>query len=85
MSVGNEIIKIGNVELYETEVQKLYEEKKYIVTYSGVYQIFYSNSQKQFYGQKVINQKGIARRGRFYTMKADAINHVLGEKILIEE
>lgn len=85
MSTGNEIIKIGNVELYESEVQKLYEEKKYIVTYSGVYQIFYSNAQKQFYGQKIINQKGIAARGRFYTMTAEAINHVLGEKILIEE
>lgn len=79
------VIKIGNVELCEREVQKLYEENKYIVTYSGVYQIFYSNAQRQFYGQKVIEQKGIAGKGRFYTMKADAINHVLGEKILIEE
>lgn len=83
--MSEEIIKIGNVELYESEVQKLYEEKKYIVTYSGVYQIFYSNAQKRFYGHKVLNQKGIAARGRFYTMNAESINHVLGEKILIEE
>lgn len=83
--MSERIVKIGNVELYESEVQKLYEEKKYIVSYSGVYQIFYSNAQKQFYGQKVIEQKGIAARGRFYTMKADAINNVIGEKILIEQ
>ena len=80
-----EIVKIGNVELYEDEARKLYEEKKYIVTYGGVYQLFYSNAQKKVYGQRVINQRGIARKGRFYTMTAEAINNVLGEKILIEE
>ncbi len=81
----SEIIKIGNVELYEKDIQKLYEEHKYIVTYGGVYQIFYSNAQKKFYGHKVINQKGIAQRGRFYTMDAKTINHILGEKILNED
>ena len=80
-----QIIKIGSVELYEDEALKLYEKKKYIVTYGGVYQLFYSNTQKQVYGRKVINQKGIANRGRFYTMDAKTINHILGEKILIEE
>lgn len=79
------VVKIGNVELHESEVQKLYEEKKYIVSYVGVYQIFYSNAQRQFYGQKVIDQRGIARKGRFHTMTAEAINNVLGKKILIEE
>lgn len=83
--MNEQIVKIGNVELYESEVEKLYKEKKYIVSYCGVYQIFYSNAQKQFYGQKVINQKGIAARGRFYTMTAETINHVLGEKVLIKE
>lgn len=80
-----EIIKIGGVELYESEVQKLYEQNKYIVTYGGVYQIFYSTAQKRFYGQKVINQNGIAAKGRFYTMDAKTINHILGEKFLNEE
>ena len=80
-----EIVKIGSVELYKDEARKLYEEKKYIVTYGGVYQLFYSNVQKRVYGQKVINQRGIASRGRFYTMTAETINNVLGKKILIEE
>lgn len=79
------IIKIGGVELYESEVQKLYEQNKYIVTYGGVYQIFYSTAQKRFYGQKVINRNGIAAKGRFYTMDAKTINHILGEKVLNEE
>lgn len=82
--MSENIVKIGTVELYENEVQKLYEEKKYIVTYNGVYQIFYSNAQKQFYGQKVIEQKGIAKRGRFYTMTAEIINDILAQKILVE-
>lgn len=83
--MDKQIIKIGSVELYEDEVQKLYEEKKYIATYSGVYQIFYSNAQKRFYGLKIIEEKGIARRGRFYIMTAKEINKVLKKKILIEE
>lgn len=80
-----EIVKIGSVELYEEDALKLYEEKKYIVTYGGVYQLFYSSAQKKIYGQKVINQKGIANRGRFYAMTAETINNILGEKILVEE
>lgn len=80
-----DIIKIDGVELYQNEVQKLYEQNKYIVTYGGVYQVFYSTAQKRFYGQKVINQKGIAAKGRFYTMDAKIINHILGEKVLNEE
>lgn len=80
-----DIIKIGGVELYRNEVQKLYEQNKYIVTYGGVHQVFYSTAQKRFYGQKVINQKGIAAKGRFYTMDAKTINHILGEKVLNEE
>lgn len=83
--MNERIVKIGNVELYESEVQKLYEEKKYIATYSGVYQILYSNAQKKFYGLKIIEEKGIARRGRFYVMTPKEINKVLGKKVLIEE
>lgn len=80
-----EIIKIGGVELYESEVRQLYEEHKYIVTYGGVWQIFYSAAQKMFYGQKVIAEKGITRKGRFYTMDAKTINHLVGSKVLNED
>lgn len=79
------IVKIGSVELYDDEALKLYEEKKYIVTYTGIYQLYYSNAQKQVYGIKVISQRGIAKRGRFHAMDAQTINHILCRKILIEE
>ena len=42
-----EIVKIGSVELYEDEARKLYEEKKYIVTYGGVYQLFLLKRTKE--------------------------------------
>lgn len=79
------IIKLANVEFYENEVQKLYEEHKYIVTYSGVFQIFYSVAQGKFYTHKVVEEKGIVTRGRFYTMDAKTINHILGTKVLNED
>lgn len=79
------IVKIGSVELYEDDVRKLYEQRKYIVTYGGVLQICYSNEKEKFYGKKVVNEKGIARRGRFYTMDAKTINHILDSKVLNED
>lgn len=79
-----EIVKIGNVELTSGEAEKIYQEQKYVCSYTGIFQIFYSQAQKTFYGQKVINYKGYARRGRFYIQSAKEINHVLGQKILNE-
>ena len=80
-----EIVKIGNVELTREEAEKFYNEKKYICSYVGIFQICYSPAQNMYYGMKVINQKGYARRGRFYAHTAEQINHVFGKKILIED
>lgn len=85
MNNEKKVIKVGTVELYEDEALKLYNEKKYIVSYGGVYQLHYSDAQKRVYGQKVIDQKGIARRGRFYALPAEQINKILGEKVLNED
>ena len=79
-----EIVKIGNVELTKEEAEKIYQEQKYVCSYTGIFQIFYSQAQKIFYGQKVINHKGYAKRGRFYIHSAEEVNHVLGQKILCE-
>lgn len=79
------IIKIGNVELTREEAERLYNEKKYICSYVGIFQICYSPAQDMYYGMKVINHKGYARRGRFYAHTAEQINHVFGKKILIED
>lgn len=80
-----EIVKIGNVELTKEEAQEIYREGKYICSYTGIFQIHYSQAQKRFYGQKVIDYKGYASKGRFYIHSASQINKVLGQKILREE
>ena len=79
------MIKVGSTELTESEVEKIYTEKKYVVNYSGVYAIHYSMAQKQYYSRKVIYCKGMAKRGRFYVMTAETVNHIIGKKVLNEE
>ena len=75
---------IGGVELSRSEVEQYYNEKRYIVCFSGVFQINFSQANNRFYGQLVIAKKGISKRGRFYAMKAKEINDILNEKILVE-
>ena len=79
------IIKVGSTEFTELEIEKVYAEKKYIVNYSGVYAIHYSVAQNQYYGRKVIDCKGMTKRGRFYIMTAETVNHIIGKKVLNEE
>lgn len=79
------IIKIGSTEFTESDLEKIYTENKYVVNYSGVYAIHYSTAQKQYYSIKVIDCKGMAKRGRFYIMTAETVNHIIGKKVLNEE
>lgn len=84
-----EIIKIGGVEFYEKEIADIYQSEKYVVTYSNIYQIFYSVNAG-YYGIKIISKPtkggvGFAKRGRFNVMDAESINRMLGEKVLIEK
>lgn len=78
-----EIVKIGNVELTREQAQEIYTQGKYIASYTGIYQIHFSQAQNKFYGHKVIEHKGYAKRGRFFIQTADDINHVFGQKILL--
>ena len=50
----NRTLKVGSTEFTESEIEKIYEEKKYVVNYSGIYAIHYSMAQKQYYGRKVM-------------------------------
>lgn len=36
------IVKIGNIQLLKKDVEKIYQEGKYICSYTGIFQIFYS-------------------------------------------
>ena len=73
------IIKLaGKVECTEQEVQKWYEEGKYIVTYNGIHQIVYSRAQQTFYTLHILYKKGMVCRGRFFAMTAEHVNKLLG-------
>lgn len=71
------IVKIGNVELTEEQAFRFYEERRYIVTYSKIYALHYSNAQKRVYGKEIYHHPGMAKRGRFHAMTAEAVNHLL--------
>ena len=72
-----QIIRIGNVELTPTQASKLYLEEKYIVTFSKIYSIEYSQAQKRYYGRTIYSYPGMAKRGRFHAMTASEVNHLL--------
>ncbi len=78
------IVKIGTVELTEQEAEKLYFEKKYIVNYSGVYQLFYSAAQRRVYGQKIYSSKGLTKRGRFFAFTAEQVNRLIGIELVAD-
>ena len=77
-----EIIKIGNVELTKAQVENLHSNNRYIVTYSKIYTIEYSNAQKQYYGRPIFHYPGMAKRGRFHTMSAAEVNRLIGFNLL---
>ena len=78
------IVKIGNVELYESDALKLYQSGRYIVTYSRIYQLFYSAAQKRVYGTEIYYQKGLCKRGRFHTLTGSDINKLVKMKLVKE-
>ena len=84
-----EIIKIGPVELSPNEAENLYNSgRKYLVTYTRIYQIHYSQAQRRFYGQEIFRAKpgcNYARRGRFYAFTAKEVNDLIDFKLLNEE
>ena len=81
-------VKIGPVELTEQEIQAIYEAGLYIVTYTKVYQLFYSVASRQYYGQLVYEmnrakgQPGFVKRGRFATLSAINVNRLVGFDLL---
>ena len=76
--------KVGNVELSERESYDIYNNKKYICTSTAIYQPHFSQAQNQIYFTKIASYKGIAKRGRFYTLNAKEINDIIGYDYLRE-
>lgn len=79
-----EKVAFGNLSLDERNVAKIYNDGKYVVTYSGVYQVHYSSSQNLYYGVKIIEYTGIVKRGTYAILSAKEINEFIGKKILNE-
>ena len=77
-----EIVKIGGVELTEEIARRFFEEGKYIVTYSKIYQIFWSAAQKKFYGMEIYHSPRMTQRGRFFAMSAESVNNLIGFQLL---
>lgn len=77
-------VKIGTIKLTEDEAWKLYEQQKYIVTCSKIYQLHYSNAQQQVYGTTIYSQKGMLKRGRFRTLSGKEVNDFLGKQLVNE-
>ena len=78
------IVKIGSVEVTEQEAFSLYEQGKYIVTYSMIYQLHYSAAQKRVYGTVIYRSPGMARRGRFYAIDGKSVNRLVGSMLVNE-
>lgn len=82
--LNGDIIKIAGVELTRGEVERIYYNNLFIVNGRGVWQILYSNAQAMFYGQNIIRQSGLTKRGRFHVMDAAAVNHLIGFAVVWE-
>jgi len=84
-----DVLKIGSVELYKADAEKLYTSgKKYLVTYSAIYQINFSQAQNTYYGSVLIRPEKktdhYTKRGRFFAYDAASVNWLLGYKLLNE-
>lgn len=81
------IVKIGNVELLEREAKDFFHNNKFIVTYSKIYSVNYSEAQKSYYGAVVYSKPandgiGLATRGRWFCTDASGVNNLLNFELL---
>ena len=83
--MSNIYCKAGRVELTKEEAERMYAEKRYICTSTAIWQPQYSQAQGRIYFIKISDYKGLANRGRFYTLTAEQINHIMGYEYLRTE
>lgn len=68
---------IGNLTLSHDEVLKHYCDHKYIITYSAVYQLFYSAAQRRAYAAEIFRAPNLTRRGTYRAATAAEVNKLL--------
>lgn len=79
------IIKIGRIELTETEAQRIYESgRKYLVTSTRIYEVRYSVNAG-YYGTQIYydGKTRFCKPGRFYKFSASEVNNILGFTLLV--
>jgi len=81
------MIKLGNVEFNENELQELYANgKKFIVQFRAIYQVFYSKNMG-FYANKIYNEYGklpLTKKGRYFMGNAKFVNDLLGKELVVD-
>lgn len=82
------MVKLGNVEFEKEEIMKYFfeEDKKFIVQYRSVYQIFYSKNAG-FSAIKAYYYNGnlpLTKKGRFFIWKAEDVNRLLGVEKFVD-
>lgn len=68
---------IGNLTLLHDEVLKHYCDHKYIITYSAIYQLFYSAAQRRAYASEIYHAPNLTRRGTYRAATAAEVNKLL--------
>ena len=59
-------------------IEKAYNDKKYIVSWKSVYQPFYSQAQGQFYAIEVYrSNENMTHKGRHFHMTAETVNRLI--------
>ena len=80
------MIEISNIKLTENEAFKLYQDHKYIVTYSRIFQLNHGGTPYPYvYGSELYYKKGMSKKGTYKVMTGTEINNMLGFKLLIEQ
>lgn len=76
--------KAGRVELTKEQAEIIYKEKRYICTSTAIWQPHFTQAQQKqkIYFTKIADYKGLARRGRWYALTAEEINHIFGYEYL---
>lgn len=76
-------VKLGKTEIALEDCKKCYSENLYIVAFTGVYQMFYSVPQRQYYPHKIIDRH-LVKRGEYKIMNAKELNCCIGHKVVKE-
>lgn len=75
-------IIIGNTKLSHADALQYYCSHKYIITYSAIYQLFYSAAQRRAYASEIYHAPNLTRRGTYRAATAAEVNELLKFQLL---